>query len=301
MTIHLNPRGDIAVGQIVAYLPVLAVAGFLVARHGISRKSGWIFLVIVSLVRIVGGATEVASQQNPSDVTLATVSSTLTSAGVSPLLLATIGFLTTVCENTLSEDALIGTGLRLLSLLYTLALAIIIFGGVKMGNAKSQSELNTGTTLRHVGAVVMAVLFVAMFLLHLVCWSNISRITKARRTLLAGISAALPFLLVRIAYTVLSAFAPYPRSFSATGQVITTTSESPLAKFNTSTGSWQIYLLMSVLTEYATVVIYSIAGTRIRMDDDRPDYVKSATVEYDDERYRMGREQWPGARGQWGR
>ncbi|KAH9836536.1 uncharacterized protein C8Q71DRAFT_758388 [Rhodofomes roseus] len=299
MTIHLDPRGDIAIAEIIVYLPVLVVSGILVARHGVARKAGWIFLLILSLVRIIGGATAVAAEQNPSDKTLDIVSATLTSAGVSPLLLATIGFLGTVCYRTLGDEPLIWRGLRIMSLLCSVALLLAIVGGVKMGNAKTIADLNSANTLRHAGAAMFAVLFVLIFLLHMYCWVSRSRITKARRTLLASISLALPFLLIRVVYTVLSSAAPYTTSLSSAGGS-STTSNSPLSKFNSSTGSWIIYLLMSVLAEYAAVVVYCVAGTRIRLQDDVPDYINSATADYDDDRYKFARAQGPmGAN--WGR
>ncbi|KAH9921456.1 uncharacterized protein B0H18DRAFT_956651 [Fomitopsis serialis] len=292
MTIHLDPRGDIAVAEIVMYLPVLFVSGSLVAKHGITRRAGWIFLLILSIVRIVGGATQVAAEQNPSNITLDIVSYTLTSAGVSPLLLATIGFLATVCQRTLSDDPLISRGLRIMSLICTIALILAIVGGVDIGNAKTAADLNKGADLRHAGAILFAVLFGSIFLLHMRCWSEMSNIMKARRTLLKSISLALPFLLVRVVYTVLSAFAPSTQSISASGVVSSTTSDSTLAKFSATTGSWVIYLVMSVLMEYAAVMVYLVAGTRIRLQDDT-DYVKSATVDYDEERYRMTAERRP--------
>lgn len=59
---------------------------------------GSLALLTVSfpLVRIVGGITHIVSEQNPSNVTLQIVFATLEGAGVSPLLLATLGFLQTV-------------------------------------------------------------------------------------------------------------------------------------------------------------------------------------------------------------
>lgn len=48
-TMGLDERGDIAIGEIIIYLPILLVSAILVYRHGIKRRAGWIFLVILSL------------------------------------------------------------------------------------------------------------------------------------------------------------------------------------------------------------------------------------------------------------
>jgi len=286
MTIHLNQRGDIAIAEIVLYIPILVASIFLVAKHGASRKAGWVFLLTLSLTRIVGGGLQVASQQNPSDVTLDSVAAALVSAGLSPLLMATLGFLGTVCENTLSEEPPFAMGLKLLTLLCTVALVLGIIGGVHLGSAKTASDLNNALTLRHIGGALLAVLFVLILLVHLFCWSNMRRILKSRRTLLKGISVALPFLGVRVAYSVLSAFAPSTRAISDAGVVTTTTPNSPLTKFSPSTGSWLVYLLMGVVPEYCAVLVYVFAGTRTPLKNYETDYERSPAADYEDERYK---------------
>lgn len=45
----LDERGDIAVAELVVYIPILFVSAFLVYRHGIRKRAGWIFLLLLSL------------------------------------------------------------------------------------------------------------------------------------------------------------------------------------------------------------------------------------------------------------
>lgn len=49
MTVFLDRRGDIAIVEIVAYVPILIASGFLVTRHGFTRKAGWSYLVALSI------------------------------------------------------------------------------------------------------------------------------------------------------------------------------------------------------------------------------------------------------------
>jgi hypothetical protein len=42
-----------------------------------------------------------------------------------------------------------------------------------------------------------------------------------------------------------------------------TDNTSFLSKFNLVSGDWRIYLVMSLLTEYITVLIYSLTGTLV--------------------------------------
>ena len=45
----LDQRGDIAIAEIVLYVPILLLSIILVARHGAARKAGWIFFAILSI------------------------------------------------------------------------------------------------------------------------------------------------------------------------------------------------------------------------------------------------------------
>ncbi len=112
----LDERGYIAIAELVLYIPILLLSIVLVVRHGAARKAGWIFFAILSigepcnsllltssmrlivghLARIVGGITHIIWEQNPNNTTLQTTFSILESAGLSPLLMATLGFLSTV-------------------------------------------------------------------------------------------------------------------------------------------------------------------------------------------------------------
>lgn len=61
--------------------------------------------------------------------------------------------------------------------------------------------------------------------------------------LLTGVSFALPFLLVRLIYSILAAFA-----------------SSTQSRFSPVVGDWRIYLGMSLIMEYVVVVTYVTAG-----------------------------------------
>lgn len=45
----LDQRGDIAIAEIVLYVPILLLSIVLVLRHGATRKAGWIFFAILSI------------------------------------------------------------------------------------------------------------------------------------------------------------------------------------------------------------------------------------------------------------
>lgn len=49
MTVHLSPRGDIAIAEIIAYAPILITCGFLIARDGLARGRGWCYMIVLSI------------------------------------------------------------------------------------------------------------------------------------------------------------------------------------------------------------------------------------------------------------
>lgn len=81
--------------------------------------------------------------------------------------------------------------------------------------------------------------------------------------LLKAITGSLPFLGIRVLYTVLSAFSPL-------GIPGVTEGSTSLAKFNSTHGTFGIYLFMSVIMEFVVIVIYVTAGLVIPLNDDYP-------------------------------
>ena len=165
---------------------------------------------------------------------------------------------------------------RLLHLIGTVAIILAIVGGTNISSAKSQNDLNSAANFRHAGAIIFVVFWALIAGLTAFCWAHSDQILQARRKLLLAIVVSLPFLLVRIIYTVLSAFAPLPFGFDASGHVIPpSNANSPLKEFSSTSGNWAIYLVMSVLAEYAVVLIYTFAGLRLPLKQDLADYQKA--------------------------
>ncbi|CDO69939.1 hypothetical protein BN946_scf184836.g13 [Trametes cinnabarina] len=276
--VKLDARGDIAVAEIVLYVPIFFVAIPLVLRHGFTRKAGWIFLILLAIIRIVGGVTHILFEQKPSNTTLQIIFNVMEASGLSPLLVASVGFLSTVGQYSLDDHPLMSRGTRLMGILGTVALALAIAGGIKAGEAKTQSDLDSGTKLRKIGSALFGVLYVAIVGVTAFCFQNKHKILKYRRKLLSGIAAALPFLFVRVLYAILSAFSPSPLGFDADGQRIAVTSSSPLKTFNSTTGRWEVYLGMSVIAEYIVVLIYTSVGLRTPLNKDEAEYAHAAPV-----------------------
>ena len=71
--------------------------------------------------------------------------------------------------------------LHLLHLLGSAAVGLAAYGGVKAGEANSQSDLNSGANLRHIGAILFAVLLGRIAGLTLFAWGHRNEVLKVRR------------------------------------------------------------------------------------------------------------------------
>jgi hypothetical protein len=181
------------------------------------------------------------------------------------------------------ENPLLTRGYRLLGILGIVALALSVVGGSNATSTKP-SEMSQSNTYRHVGSILFVVLYALLIAAHVGCWCCASRLMKYSRTvchshsclslqyvdaicpqLLIAISSALPFLGIRVLYSVLSSYSgsPVPN--------IEPSTNSSLSKFNISNGDWRIYLAMGLIMEYIVVLVYTTAGARIPLQDDHSD------------------------------
>jgi len=198
----------------------------------------------------------------PVNTTLYIIAFILEAAGLSPLLLATLGFLRTVGRSSTGNQGQSAAVFRVLSLIVTVALALSIYGGSNANSSNPNTQKNANT-FRHIGSILFAVIYVLLALLHVRYWFHFKSLMKNRRTLLIAISCALPFLGIRMIYAVLSSF-----SGSLVATTTTTPNTNSLAKFNMASGDWWLYLVMSVLMECIVTVIYTTAGARIPLQQD---------------------------------
>jgi hypothetical protein len=88
----LDHYGKLSIAIVVYYTLALPIAVYICIRHGFGRQAGWFYLLSLALIRIVGGALRIASEEHYSQGTLI-ASETLSSIGLAPLLLALLGMI----------------------------------------------------------------------------------------------------------------------------------------------------------------------------------------------------------------
>jgi hypothetical protein len=91
----LSFRSAISVVEIIVYSPSLFIAIWIASRHGFGRNSGWYFLIIFVLIRLIGAACQLVSISNHSTGVIE-AAFICSSVGLSPLLLVASGLLSRV-------------------------------------------------------------------------------------------------------------------------------------------------------------------------------------------------------------
>jgi hypothetical protein len=88
----MHDREIVSIIELAFYIPTVFAAVATCVRHGFHRRNGWVFTLILCIVRIVGAICQICSEHDESDG-LITATIIIDSIGLSPLLLATLGML----------------------------------------------------------------------------------------------------------------------------------------------------------------------------------------------------------------
>lgn len=239
----INYRDGVSIGELVVYFPALAIAILLGVRHGFGRSSGWFYLILFSLVRIVGACFQLATISKPTDSTLYIGGAVLQNIALSPLELASLGLLSRLFDGIrkVNTVAVSPHMIRLIQVVVTVGLILGIVGGVQSGNDFTSGGTYVPQTLSKVSVVLYLAGWVAIVGLSVIGYSNISSAIPGDNRILIAVAVAIPLILVRIIYAAVTMF-------------------GHLASFNLITGNVTILLCMAILEEFAVVIVYEIMG-----------------------------------------
>lgn len=236
-------RSGVSIGEIVVYTPALLIAIYLAVRHGFSRSAGWMFLVLFTLVRIIGAGMQIATISSPDNVSLYTGYAILQNIGLSPLMLATLGLLSRLLENiNRTHNTAVGTRvLNGIQLVITVGLILGIVGGVNASdNLETTGKYSPGT-LSKAGSALFIVSYVAIVIATIFVSFSVKHAAQGEKRILAAVALSLPFLLVRLVYSILSTFAHNKN-------------------FNLISGSTTILLCVAFIEEFIIVIIFEGVG-----------------------------------------
>lgn len=241
-------RNGVGIGELVVYIPSLFLSILLAFRHGFGRSSGWYFLIIFCLARIIGPCMSLAAISSPS-VSLYTGALILQNVGLSPLILATLGLLSRILDSinrnthTLIQPRL----LKLIEIITLVGLILGIVGGLNASDSFTTTGKWIPGTESKVSNILFIISFVALLVTTILTSFSISHAENGEKRILLGIAIALPFIFVRLLYSILSTFVAHS------------------TKFNSFTGSVSILLCMALLEELVIVVIYLSIGLTLKV------------------------------------
>ncbi|KAJ9613559.1 hypothetical protein H2200_003501 [Cladophialophora chaetospira] len=241
MTQFTYPDG-VAVCKLIYYSPALIASLYVSSKHGFHRGSGWIFLTIFCIIRIIGAAAQLATIGKSNPHTAETVALLTAVLGLSPLLLATLGILARIYYSILKQPWSTMFSLVLLKAIQTPAAVALILCIVGATSASDPTKIESESTV-HIGIILFAIVYVALVLLTLGAMLGRRRTGQGEMSLIVAVSFALPFLAVRVLYALLAAF-------------------SHNKSFNPATGSTTVALFMDVLQEMIVVLIYLVAAVK---------------------------------------
>lgn len=243
----LTERDGISIAEICVYSIALIIAVFLCIRHGFGRNSGWLFLIIFSLARLIGSSLQLATISDPTNISLYIGAATLANVGLSPLILTQLGLLSRALTSirksvqTFVNERM----LRLVQLLILVGLILTSVGGSQAGANYAEtgqyavpalSKAGMGLMIAGFGLTVLAAIQVAM---------QISHAEPGERRLSLAVGLSLPFILIRLAYAAASVFSGNP-------------------KFNQLTGDLNTQLGMSIIMEMIVVAIVEGFGVTLK-------------------------------------
>ncbi|KAF2130181.1 hypothetical protein P153DRAFT_365827 [Dothidotthia symphoricarpi CBS 119687] len=234
----LHARDIISIIEMIFYIPTLITCGVVCFRHGFRNGSGWIYTLVLCLVRIAGAICQFVSHSNHS-TGLIKATLVLNSIGLGPLMFSTLAFLSRFVQfvNTKSKPVVTKKHLIIIRLVISAGIGLSISGAM---DALSSGATQVPTNSR-VGIILIIVAYVSLVVLFLVYARRVSLLPRKERRVPLAIFASLPLILVRLVYSACVVFLHN-------------------SAFNILTGSVAVLVVMSVIEEFAVVGIYVLLG-----------------------------------------
>lgn len=210
----ISQVNQVAIAQICVYVPALAIAIVLALRHGFRRSSGWLYLILFCLIRVVGASMQLATINDPTNSDLYVGAFTLNSIGLSALILIMLGLTTRLSQSIQQSQTLLinPRSLRLVQTVVMVGLILGIVGGTQMGDQISNMFKNPGQTtydvpqLSKVGVGLMIGGYGILVIANAKLGTQISHAEPGEKRVLIAIAAAMPFVLVRLIFSAMATF-----------------------------------------------------------------------------------------------
>ncbi|KAG0646344.1 hypothetical protein D0Z07_8251 [Hyphodiscus hymeniophilus] len=227
-----DTTGKIAIAQLAFFVAAILPAQYVLFKHGLKGLLGWLFITLFCVIRIIGAALIIHDESGHNPISEAAL--IISSVAIAPMIIALGGIAhESFGSIELYRPFLFGWAPDLITHVITIgAIVMLVIGFLNFeGTNKSAQDMKTGLDLIRAGGVVL-----------IGVWAMITAIVL----LAVGVSVAVICLIVRILYTVLSAF-------------INT------ASFNFRTGGTLAeHIVLDVLPEFILVLALLTAGIMSR-------------------------------------
>ncbi|KAK5632038.1 hypothetical protein RRF57_007752 [Xylaria bambusicola] len=252
---ELTVRNDISIAQIILYVPFLAVAILLCIRHGFGQNAGWLFLLVFSLLRIIGAALQLAATAQPENIGLFFGALTLQAIGLTDFIIMLLALINRACESTeRARNALVNPRvLYWAQLLVFVAVILGIVGGTTAGSNYADTGMYKVSSLSQASIGLTIAGFALLVISTAQLLFNISHVDAGERRLVLAIAFCLPFLLVRLLYQAIGTFDRH-------------------SAFNSVSGNAYVFLGTAVIEEIIIVIIVEAVGLtlQVRPKSDAP-------------------------------
>jgi hypothetical protein len=244
----LTEQNNIACAQIAIYTVALGVGIYLNVKHGFGRSAGWLYLIIFSLVRIVGGALQLAATVNGINVNLLIGASVMASIGIAPLVLILVALLGRVLNSIRKSRNILLQPYhsRLIQIMISVGLILSAIGGANSGTNYASTGVYQVSNLSHAGLALVLAAYALIVLMTIFTGLNISAAEPGEKRIALAVTLALPFVLVRILYPCIGVF----------GNNI---------NFNSYGGDANVELGMAVIMEMIVIFIVEALGLTVKV------------------------------------
>jgi hypothetical protein len=214
----LDDFDRIAAFQVAIWSIYLIGGIYLCTKHGFARSSGWFFLVVLSLMRIIGASFRLATISDPRNANLYIGWAVCSGIGLGMLIAVSIGLmsrlLTSVRRANGGHTIITPMMQRVMKLVAMVAIILFIVGGTQatwMTTSGGQPDVKY-PTISKVGVSIMIALLVYS-LIEAVYLTTLKRyIPDGEKRILLAVYLAFPFVAVRLAYSAVLVYAGYSPS-----------------------------------------------------------------------------------------
>ena len=191
----VNKSEGVDIVQLIYFIPALVISIWIASRHGVTREAGWLYLLLLSLARILGASFSIAAFAETSNISLWIAAYVLSGIGAAFLVAAFTGIVNRIDTNA-QLSPLPPTIRRYLQLMALVSVILSIVGGTQQNKSLSQAAI---------------ILFMIQFLVSVFVLSyavrNMHAVLSIDKILVFICIAAAPFVLIRLIYSICTSFA----------------------------------------------------------------------------------------------